>query len=91
MSLVALVTGSAQGIGRAIALKLAVDGFDVALNDIFTNKAQLSQLADEIRAKGQRALEVIADVSIENEVKDMVERTARELGGVDVVSTCLSL
>jgi NAD(P)-dependent dehydrogenase (short-subunit alcohol dehydrogenase family) len=87
---VALVTGSAQGIGRAIALKLADDGFDVAVNDIIINNANLSELANEIRAKGRRALEVIADVSEENEVRSMVETTVRELGGVDVVSFALT-
>lgn len=83
---VALVTGSAQGIGRGIALKLADDGFDVAINDIESNKANLASLAEEIRSKGRKALEVVADVSAEDQVKSMVETTVKELGGLDVVS-----
>jgi len=50
---VALVTGAAKGIGRAIALRLAVDGFDVAINDIPSNKHNLDSLAGEIAEKGR--------------------------------------
>lgn len=83
---IALVTGSAQGIGRGIALRLADDGFDIALNDILPNKANLSGVAAEIRSKKRRAFEVFADVRAENQVKGMVESTVKELGGLDVVS-----
>jgi len=82
---VALVTGSAQGIGRGIALRLADDGFDIAVNDISANKPNLASLAEEIRSKGRKALEVVADVSVEDEVKGMVESAVKELGGLDVM------
>ncbi|EPQ52428.1 acetoin reductase [Gloeophyllum trabeum ATCC 11539] len=82
---VALVTGSAQGIGRGIALKLADDGFDVALNDIAPQKAKLEQVVAEITAKGRRSISVTADVSNEDEVKAMVDTVAKELGGLDVM------
>jgi meso-butanediol dehydrogenase / (S,S)-butanediol dehydrogenase / diacetyl reductase len=83
---IALVTGASGGIGRAISLKLADEGFDLAINDLFPNKANLSRLADEIQAKGKRVVEVIADVSKEDEVMSMIEKTVAELGGLDVVS-----
>ncbi|TFK49874.1 NAD(P)-binding protein [Heliocybe sulcata] len=82
---VAIVTGSAQGIGRGIALKLAEDGFDVAVNDIPPQKARLDEVVKEIEAKGRRAVAVTADVSSETDVKAMVETVVRELGGLDVM------
>lgn len=83
---VALVTGSAQGIGRAISLRLATDGLDIAVNDISTNKQALESLVEEIEAKGRKACMVLADVSKEQEVKAMVVKVVEDLGGLDVVS-----
>ncbi|KAH7912902.1 hypothetical protein BJ138DRAFT_718086 [Hygrophoropsis aurantiaca] len=82
---IALVTGAAQGIGRAIALRLATDGFDIALNDILPCKAQLDELATSLSAKGCRTCSVIADISDEYQVQNMVAEVVRELGGLDVL------
>lgn len=82
---VALVTGSAQGIGRAISLRLAEDGFDVAVNDISKNQQVLEALAEEIKAKGRKSCVVCADVAKEAEVKGMVAKVVEDLGGLDVV------
>ncbi|KAH7915521.1 hypothetical protein BJ138DRAFT_1122564 [Hygrophoropsis aurantiaca] len=76
---------AAQGIGRAIALRLAHDGFDVAVNDISTKKGQLDSVKSEIIASGRRALSLYGDVSTEADVKGMVEEAVKELGGVDVM------
>ncbi|KAF9813557.1 hypothetical protein IEO21_05489 [Rhodonia placenta] len=82
---VAIVTGAAQGIGRAIALRLADDGIDVALNDVPGNVDNLTRVAEEIRAKGRRAITIPGDVSVEEEVKALVDRTTAALGGVDIM------
>lgn len=81
----ALVTGAAQGIGRAIALRLADDGLNVALNDIASNTQKLHEVAGEVQAKGRQSLAVFADVSRENDVVSMFEQVVNRLGSVDVV------
>jgi NAD(P)-dependent dehydrogenase (short-subunit alcohol dehydrogenase family) len=83
---VALVTGAAQGIGRAIALRLATDGFNVAVNDIASKEQHLDSLVNEITAKGRLANALIADVSVQKQAKSMVEDVVKKLGGLDVVS-----
>ncbi len=80
---VALVTGASQGIGRAIALRLAADGADIALVDLKVEK--LPAVAAEIRAKGRKATEITADVSDRDAMFAAVERAERDLGGFDVM------
>jgi len=79
------VTGAAQGIGRAIALRLASDGFDVAINDIAPKAAQLDGVKAEIIAAGRRSAVFCGDVSADSEVKDMVAGVVAALGGLDVM------
>ena len=87
---VAIVTGAAQGIGLSIALRLADDGLDVAVNDISSKTEVLNDVVKQIEAKGRRALVVPGDVSKEEDVQQMVEKTVEVLGGLDVVSFNLS-
>lgn len=77
MTRTAIVTGAARGLGRAIALRLAADGNDVAVVDL--DAAGAESVAEEIRAAGRRALAVPADVSSEQQVIDAVARIAAEL------------
>ena len=86
---VAFITGAAQGIGREIALKLADDGFNVAVNDIPSNSEALHCVAKEVEAKGRKALPLLGDVSEEGTVRSMVEKTVEVLGRLDVVSISL--
>jgi acetoin reductase-like protein len=81
---VALVTGAAGGIGHTIALRLAEDGFDVAVNDI-SGSPKLDELVQEIESKGRRSLGVPADISLESEVEKMIQKVVQELGGLDVM------
>ncbi|KAL5480572.1 hypothetical protein ACEPAI_1842 [Sanghuangporus weigelae] len=82
---VAIVTGGAQGIGRAIVQRLADDGIDVAVNDIASKHDLIDKVVEEVRQKGRRAIAVPADVSSEADVSEMVKKTASELGSVDIM------
>lgn len=81
----ALVTGSASGIGRAIAFDLASKGFDVAFN--YNRSAQAAeQASQEATATHQvKAIALQADVTNSEQAKLLVERAAEELGGLSVV------
>lgn len=86
---IALVTGASQGIGlgRAIALRLANDGFNLAINDLPRKRDQLQSLSREIIEKGRKSCLVAGDVTIESEVAEMMQTVMEELGGLDVVSS----
>jgi len=86
---VALVTGASQGIGRAIALRLADDGFDVAINDLPSAKDNLESLSQELISKGRRTCIVTGDVSVEAEVQSMVSTVVEQLGELNVVRSRL--
>lgn len=79
----ALVTGSGRNIGRAIALALADAGVNVVVNG-HRDKAAIEDVAAEARARGVRALAVMADVTDPPAVEDMVGTATRELGGIDI-------
>jgi 3-oxoacyl-[acyl-carrier protein] reductase len=79
---VAIVTGSGQGIGRAIALKLAEAGVAVVVNDI--NKA-VEEVAREIQALGQPGLAVTADVTSAADVARLAEETIAHYGRIDIL------
>ncbi|KAJ6551753.1 hypothetical protein B0H19DRAFT_1158772 [Mycena capillaripes] len=81
----ALVTGAAQGIGRAIALRLADGGFDVVVNDIADKSEALAKVVNEIIAKGRAGSAHAADVAVEDEVRGMVDRVVSVYGRLDVM------
>lgn len=80
---VVLITGAGQGIGRAIALRLARDGADIALVDVKQDK--LNAVADEVKAIGRKATTFIADVTKRDQVYAAVDHAEKELGGFDVI------
>lgn len=80
----ALVTGASRGIGRAIALRLADDGFSVAVNYAGNVDAAEAVVA-QITAEGGRAMAVQADVADEHAVASMFDAVIAAYGGIDVV------
>jgi len=71
---VAIVTGAGQGIGRAVALRLARDGFAIAIVDINTDA--LDKVKKEIEELGSQALALKADLTKVDEIRKVIERSA---------------
>jgi 3-hydroxybutyrate dehydrogenase len=80
---VAIVTGAASGIGRAIALRYAAEGARVVVADL--QQAAAQSVVDEIGRDGGRAMAVAMDVTDEAAVNAGVAATLRECGGIDVL------
>jgi 3-oxoacyl-[acyl-carrier protein] reductase len=81
---VALVTGSATGIGRAVAWRFAELGFAVTVN-FSRSKDEAEVTAEGVRSRGGEAIVVQADVADDTAVRVMVERTVEAFGGLDVL------
>jgi 3-oxoacyl-[acyl-carrier protein] reductase len=84
MKKVAIVTGASRGIGRAVAKRLAKDGFAVVVN-YASNSAQANETVDEIKKSGGEAIAVKADVGDSAQVDQLFAETLDKLGSVDVV------
>jgi 3-oxoacyl-(acyl-carrier-protein) reductase len=80
----ALVTGASRGIGRAIALALAQEGADVAVNYV-SSEAPAKQVADEIMKMGRRALLAQADVADYPDTFRMAQQVLKEFGHLDIL------
>lgn len=81
---VALVTGSARGIGRAVAIDLARQGANLIVN-YRTRRDSAEEVAGIIREMGSEAMLAKADVAMEEEVKAMIGRSAEHFGGIDIL------
>ena len=80
---VAIVTGGGQGIGRGIALALAREGAAISIAELDPSRG--ADAALEVEKAGARALATVCDVSLRAQVETVVEATAREFGGVDIL------
>ena len=84
MDKVALITGAARGIGKQIAITLAKEGYNIALN-YRTNTDSIIELKDKIESYGVKCLLIQGDVSIYEDTERMTKETIEEFGKIDVL------
>jgi 3-oxoacyl-[acyl-carrier protein] reductase len=84
MKKIAIVTGASRGIGRAVAKRLAQDGFAVVVNYL-NNASEAEEVVAEIKVIGGEAITVKADVANQTDVERLFEETMKKFGSVDVV------
>jgi NAD(P)-dependent dehydrogenase (short-subunit alcohol dehydrogenase family) len=80
----ALVTGAAKGVGRGIALELAREGCDVAVND-FSDSTGAGATVAEIRGLGRQSFAVLADVGVASDVDRMFETVLEQFPRLDIL------
>ena len=85
MAKVALVTGGAQGIGEGISLKLAADGFDIAIGDLDFQQEKAEGVIKKIEELGRKAIFVATDVSKKDSIVAAIDAAAEQLGSFDVI------
>lgn len=78
-----LITGAAQGIGKAIALMMAKEGADIAISDI--NLELATQTADELKSTGVEVIAIEGNVADMESAEAMVSKTVEGLGGIDIL------
>ncbi len=82
---VAIVVGSARGIGAAIARTFSEEGAAIVLVDLEKMKSQLDEVAQEINQKGGKAIAIVADVTDDRQVNQMIDETVRRWGRIDIL------
>ena len=80
----ALVTGSSQGIGEAVALRLAQEGADVVVN-YHSHAQEAEDVVRQIQALGRKAVPLPADLAQVSQVRSLVQESVRALGQLDIL------
>lgn len=80
----ALITGSSRGIGAAVALRLAADGYDIVIN-YKEREDKALEVLEAVRGMGRRAIAVRADVSDKSQVEAMFALAKKELGDISLL------
>ena len=76
-----LVAGASRGIGRGIALRFAREGADLVL---CANEDRVNDVASEVKALGRRAVPIVADVTVKQQVEDLFDQAVQQFGRIDV-------
>jgi len=66
--------------GKAIALRLANDGYDVCINDVEANKSGVDEVVSQIKSMGRKSCAAVADVTDPEQVQHMIKTSVKELG-----------
>jgi 3-oxoacyl-[acyl-carrier protein] reductase len=82
---VAIVTGARQGLGKSVALGLAEVGADLVICDRIIDDGKLAGVAEEIKKLGRRTLSLGGDITIEDDVNNIVKKANEEFGKIDVL------
>jgi NAD(P)-dependent dehydrogenase (short-subunit alcohol dehydrogenase family) len=80
---IAMVTGAAQGIGKAIAIAFAREGANLVLAD--TNYKKVQETAAEVERIGRKSLCLSTDVTVPRQIKDMVDKAVETFGRIDIL------
>ncbi|KAF6608192.1 SDR family NAD(P)-dependent oxidoreductase, partial [Paenibacillus sp. EKM208P] len=81
---VAFITGSAKGLGKTTALRLADEGCNIALNYVHS-QAEAEALKRVIESKGVRCLSLQGDISVQEDITRLIGEVQDRLGGVDIM------
>lgn len=81
---IAIITGSSKGIGKSTALLFAKEGAKVVVN-YFSSEKEAFSVVDKIKKIGSEAIAIKCDVSKENEVKEMIQKTIDTFGKIDIL------
>lgn len=81
----ALITGGDSGIGRAVAVLFAREGADVVINYLPAEQSDAEETKRAVEAEGRRCVLIAGDLTDEKFCRELVERTVKELGGIDIL------
>ena len=71
--------------GKAIAIRLAQDGYDVCINDVQANQQGIDEVVSQIKGLGRKAVGAVGDVSDLSQVQDVVQKSVKELGPLNTM------